>query len=465
MMTIQSAFMVPHPPLIVPEVGRGQEQGILKTIGGYRRAAELLAARKPETIVIFTPHSLMYADYFHISPGAGAQGSFAEFRAPDVKFEVHYDVEFVSELCRLADSKGLPAGTSGERDKKLDHGTMVPLYFIKEAFGGEIPARIVRIGLSGLPYTDHYRLGMLIRETAERLKRSIAIVASGDLSHRLKEDGPYGFSPEGPQYDQRIMDVMGRGAFNELFLFDPDFCESAGECGHRSFAILAGCLDGLKLQAQALSYEGPFGVGYGVCSYIPEGEDTSRHFLSSYLSQQKERLEALKQAEDDYVRLARAAVEGYILRGEAVRVPSGLPDEMMSNQAGAFVSLKKHGQLRGCIGTISATTRSIADEIIQNAISACSQDPRFEPVTRGELDELEYSVDILGKAEDIASPEALDVKRYGVIVSRGHRRGLLLPNLEGINTVAEQLSIAKRKAGIREGEPVTLQRFEVVRHR
>jgi AmmeMemoRadiSam system protein A len=138
---------------------------------------------------------------------------------------------------------------------------------------------------------------------------------------------------------------------------------------------------------------------------------------------------------------------------------------MLSDQAGTFVSLKKHGQLRGCIGTISATTRSIADEIIQNAISACSHDPRFEPVTPKELDELEYSVDILGKAEDIASPEALDVKRYGVIVSRGHRRGLLLPNLEGIDTVEEQLSIARRKAGIREGEPVTLQRFEVVRHR
>lgn len=464
-MYIQSALMVPHPPLIIPEVGRGQEQGISKTVEGYRRAAELLAARNPETVVVLTPHSVMYADYFHISPGAGALGNFAEFRAPDVKFQVAYDVEFVSELCRLSDAAGFPAGVSGEREKKLDHGTMIPLYFLKEAFGGRIPVKVVRIGLSGLPYTDHYRLGTLIRQTAERLKRNIAIVASGDLSHRLKEDGPYGFTSEGPVYDHRIMDVMGRGAFGELFEFDPDFCESAGECGHRSFTILAGCLDGFAVTAKTHSYEGPFGVGYGVCSYLPEKEDAQRLFLDVYLARQKERLHALKQSEDDYVRLARAAVEGYILRGEAVRVPQGLPDEMTSTQAGAFVSLKKHGQLRGCIGTISATTRSIADEIIQNAISACSQDPRFEPVKAEELNELEYSVDILGKAEDVASPNELDVQRYGVIVSRGHRRGLLLPNLEGVDTVQDQLSIARRKAGIREGEPVTLQRFEVVRHR
>jgi AmmeMemoRadiSam system protein A len=137
---------------------------------------------------------------------------------------------------------------------------------------------------------------------------------------------------------------------------------------------------------------------------------------------------------------------------------------LIAKKAGTFVSLKKHGQLRGCIGTISAATGSIAEEIINNAVSACSRDPRFHPVTSEELDELVYSVDILGDTEDIDSPNDLDVKRYGVIVTSGNKRGLLLPNLEGVDTVEQQIAISKKKAGIRESEKVELQRFEVVRH-
>lgn len=461
---IHAAVMVPHPPLIIPKVGRGQEKSIPETIKAYRVAAELIAAGKPDTVIVITPHSAMYADYIHISPGTAAKGSFAQFQSGDVKLEAAYDTAFVTELCRRADACGLRAGTLGEQDKKLDHAAMVPLCFLRDAYGTELPCKLLRIGLSGLPYTDHYRLGMLIQETAESLKRSIAVIASGDLSHRLKEDGPYGFAEDGPIYDQKIMDVMGRGAFDALFHFEPEFCESAGECGHRSFVMMAGCLDGLSVKAKQLSYEGPFGVGYGICIYRPEGLDPARHFLGAYLKAQKQAIEKRRQEEDAYAGLARQTLETYIRTGETSSLPLGLPEEMTKQQAGVFVSLKKNGQLRGCIGTISASTKSIAREIIQNAISAGTKDPRFNAVMEEELDELVYSVDVLGDAEDIDSPAALDVKRYGVIVSNGNKRGLLLPNLEGINTVEQQIAIARSKAGIKDHEPIKLQRFEVVRH-
>ncbi len=463
-MLLQSAVMVPHPPLIIPQIGRGQEKAIQDTTAAFRIAAETIAGNNPDTVIVITPHSALYADYFHISPGTAARGSFSQFHAGGVQLEAAYDAAFVTELCRRADAGGLPAGTLGEREKKLDHATLVPLCFLRDAFGGHLPVKIVRIGLSGLSYADHYRLGMLIRETAESLQRSIAVIASGDLSHRLKKDGPYGFAKEGPAYDGRIMDVMGRAAFGELFDFDPDFCESAGECGHHSFVMMAGCLDGLSVQAKRLSYQGPFGVGYGVCVYLPQGPDESRRFLSAYAREQARAMDARKKAEDEYVRLARQSLETYVGLRESLKMPDGLPDAMTQNRAGVFVSLKKHGRLRGCIGTISATAQNIAQEIMQNAVSAGSQDPRFDPVRPEELDELVYSVDVLGEAEAIESPDALDVKRYGVIVSSGHRRGLLLPNLPGIDTVQEQLAIARQKAGIRENEAVTLQRFEVVRH-
>ncbi len=463
-MPLLSAIMVPHPPLIIPQVGRGQEKAIQDTIVAFRKATELIASKKPDTVIVLTPHSALYADYFHISPGLAAKGSLAQFHAGQVELLADYDAPFVAELSRRADAAGLQAGTLGERDKKLDHATMVPLCFLRDAYKGSLPCKIVRIGLSGLGFADHYRLGMIIRETAESLNTNIAIIASGDLSHRLKKDGPYGFAPEGPAYDEKIMDVMGRAEFLELFRFDPDFCENAGECGHRSFVIMAGCLDGLSVKAEKLSYEGPFGVGYGVCTYLPEGSDENRHFLIAYIKEQKQSLAARKKAEDEYVRLARNTLEAYVLNGETRIVSKDLPVDMTGKQAGVFVSLKKHGQLRGCIGTISATTESIAAEIIQNAISAGTNDPRFDPVRPDELDDLVYSVDVLSEAEDIKSPDELDEKRYGVIVTSGHRRGLLLPNLPGIDTVREQIAIARRKANIRENEKSTLQRFEVVRH-
>jgi len=123
------------------------------------------------------------------------------------------------------------------------------------------------------------------------------------------------------------------------------------------------------------------------------------------------------------------------------------------------------GQLRGCIGTTAPTTPSVAEEIVQNAVSAGAHDPRFDPVQPDELDKLVYNVDVLGKSSPIDSPVLLDPKRYGVIVQNGTRRGLLLPDLEGVDTVDEQIAIARRKAGIREDEAVQLFRFEVVRHR
>jgi AmmeMemoRadiSam system protein A len=137
---------------------------------------------------------------------------------------------------------------------------------------------------------------------------------------------------------------------------------------------------------------------------------------------------------------------------------------MMEERAGVFVSLKKHGQLRGCIGTIAPTCPSIADEIIQNAISAGTKDPRFSPVRESELDDIVYSVDVLGEPEPVDDVSQLDVIRYGVIVSSGYKRGLLLPNLEGVDTVEQQVEIARQKAGIGRNEDYSLERFEVIRH-
>ena len=461
-MSIQAAFMVPHPPMIVPDVGRGSEKQVQKTIDSYMKVASEIAELKPDTIIISSPHATMYGDYFHISPGAAAKGSFANFGAGRVSFNEKYDRLLVDKIEELATETGLHAGTMGEREPKLDHGTMVPLYFIRQKYK---EGSIIRVGLSGLPLTMHYKLGQLIAKAVNDLGRRAVYVASGDLSHKLQDYGPYGYAPEGPEYDKRIMDVCSRGAFGELFDFDESFCDKAAECGHRSFVIMAGALDGVSVKAKQYSHEDVTGVGYGICSFYPEGCDDERKFLDIRLNRRRKELDQMRNDSDEYVKLARKSLENYILEGSKIDIPKDTSAELLEKQAGAFVSIHKHGQLRGCIGTILPTTKCVAQEIINNAISASTEDPRFDPIAPDELEWLEINVDVLGDPESISGPEELDVKRYGVIVTKGYKRGLLLPDLDGVDTVEDQIAIAKRKAGIRPDEEVSLQRFEVIRHR
>ena len=147
-MPILASFMVPHPPMIVPAVGRGSEKQIQKTIDAYIQVSKEIALLHPDTIIVTSPHATMYRDYFHISPGSGASGSFEQFHAPSVAFKEQYDTELAGYIETQAAKSSFPAGTEGERDPKLDHGTMVPLWFIRQ-FCADF--KIVRIGLSGLP--------------------------------------------------------------------------------------------------------------------------------------------------------------------------------------------------------------------------------------------------------------------------------------------------------------------------
>ena len=463
-MGIVGAFVVPHPPIIVEEVGHRQEKAVETIVNAFGEIAREIATLKPDTIIMTSPHTELYSDYFHVAGGLKAEGDFGEFGAPKTRIGVEYDWEYTGELEQLFEEKEFPAGTLGEKNKRLDHGIMVPLYFIQKEYQD---FKLVRIGLSGLSFETHYTMGEYLKEIAEKLGRRTVIVASGDLSHKLSDSGPYGYRKEGPEYDERIMKTLASGNFGELFEYSYEFCEKAGECGHRSFLIMAGALDGMTVQAKQLAHEGPFGVGYGICSYQVVGKEESRKFGTIRMQRLQEKWQEDKNSDrrgDEYTRLARQCLESYFQTRKPLSVPKDLSTTLTQEKAGAFVSLKKYGQLRGCIGTISPVTDCVAQEIIQNAISSAISDPRFPPVTKDELKEISISVDVLGKAEPISSKEELDVKRYGVIVSNGCRRGLLLPDLEGVDTIEEQIAIAKRKAGIGEEEEVVLQRFEVIRH-
>ena len=240
-------------------------------------------------------------------------------------------------LCRETKAKGIHAGIRGQRDDSLDHGTIIPLHFVDQE---KITYKVVRIGISVLPNAEHFALGRCIAKVAKETGRRVVVLASGDLSHKLTEDGPYGFAKEGPKFDRIVTDAFKTSDFAKLISLPKSLCESAGECGLRAFIMMAGALEGMETESKLFSYQGPFGVGYAVASFVPKPE------------------------RDVYIRLARYAAEHYVKSGRPVSMPDWVPSELKQNKAGVFVSIKKNGQLRGCIGTISPTTESIAEEIM-----------------------------------------------------------------------------------------------------
>ncbi|EHG21531.1 hypothetical protein HMPREF9334_00948 [Selenomonas infelix ATCC 43532] len=459
-MSILAAYVLPHPPLILPEVGRGEEKKIQLTVNAYERAMKEAAEQKPDTVIIASPHTVMYADYFHIAPGEEAEGSFAQFGAEEVTVAARYDTVLAKEIEMEAGEIGIEAGPVGGRNAALDHAVMIPLHFL-HAHTRDF--RVVRLGISGLSPLAHYNFGKCVARAVDTLGRRAVFIASGDLSHKLTPEGPYGFAPEGPRFDKACMKYLEEGDFLKLLRMDRALYEPAAECGLRTFWMMAGALDGQALKIKKLSYQGPFGVGYGVVSLRVTREDVRRSFAERYEMLERRAQEERRAAEDDYVRLARHAIETIVHTGKNAELPQGLPSEM-SERAGVFVSLKKDGELRGCIGTFEPTTKNIAEEILQNAASAALRDPRFPPVKKEELDALVYSVDVLTEPELVAGADALDVKKYGVIVEYRARKGLLLPDLAGVDTVEEQLRIARQKGGIPADAPIRIWRFTVERH-
>ena len=457
--------LVPHPPIIVPAVGGNELGKVVKTTESLARLAGMLAEAAPETIIIFTPHGNVFQDCIAVTGIPMLEGDLSRF-GDDKRWSWPNDLDLAAKIVRKAEASGLAAILLDENHARsyrmqttLDHGVLVPLSYLT------VPLREVKltvVGMSFLPLEDLYSFGRSVAEAAEETGRRVAVIASGDLSHRLTPQAPAGYDPRGREFDRTLVELLANTDIAGIMNIDPVLAEKAGECGYRTIVMMLGCLDGRAVKSEVLSYEGPFGVGYAVAALWPAGADASRRFGGAIRESSLQEMAERRKNESPLVVLARETAEAYA-RGEKPRDKPDLPPEART-RAGVFVSIKKHGQLRGCIGTVSPVRRNVAEEIRANAIAASAQDPRFEPVEADELGDLVYSVDVLGPAEPAAGLEDLDPRRYGVIVRRGGRQGLLLPNLEGIETAEEQVAIARRKAGIGPGEEVQMERFEVIRY-
>jgi AmmeMemoRadiSam system protein A len=402
-----------------------------------------------------------------------AEGDFARWGAPEVSLRFQTDRELIAAVREEAGRSELPLDAADRWDGGLDWSVTVPLYYLRD---GMAAAPLTPMNVSFLSARKHFELGQAVRRAIDRVGRRAVIVASADLSHRLTEDGPYGYDPAGPELDRRIQDAVASWDTDALLTMDEAFRERAGDDAVASISFLMGALDGLRVRPRVLSYEGPFGVGYMVAA-IDILEDEGGELFARAEAAQPEPLEPrpLETATEDaltaaapggghpLVMLARDAVEAYV-RERCLLDPPPLALDGFPARAGCFVSLKTvEGALRGCIGSVQPMEPDLPREVVRNAVDAATRDPRFLPVAVEELPSLFYSVDVLTEPEPADGLHHLDPGRFGVIVQNGRRRGLLLPAIEGVDTAEQQVAIARSKAMIEPHEPVTLWRFEVRR--
>ena len=311
------------------------------------------------------------------------------------------------------------------------------LFFLQKS--GTLPSLVVANPI-GLSPSEAFRLGQALLKAP--LHGSWALVASGDLSHRVTPDAPAGYTPFGREFDRMVVEAFLTNDPAQLLALGEREMEEAGECGLRSALLFLGL--GEKRQIRSLSYEVPFGVGYATAfASLHSAPLLARTVLS----------EGVRSGREAAKRAAASFHE--------------FPE--LQERSACFVSLKirpgrtEDEQLRGCIGTILPSSSSLHEEIVENTLAAAQRDPRFMPVTPEELENISLSVDILSTPEPVSSLDMLDPRKYGVLVEKNGLRGVLLPDLEGVDTVEQQLSIAARKAGILSLERASLSRFTVRR--
>jgi len=442
------AVLLPHAPVLVPGVGGGRS-GAAKATG---RAMAQVAARvmelKPETVVVISPHAPRRPSAFGLWSDARLEGSFAQFNAPQAVVDLPNDQPLAQAIATQAQSRRVT--TWPIHHHRLDHGALVPLWFLAEA-GWTGPAVLLGLDLPG--EGDLAGLGESIAAAAGGRHRRIAIIASGDMSHRLTANAPGGFHPRAHEFDEAFIRLIRAGDFHGLEGIDSELREAAGEDAVDSTLIAAAATGWNATGHEVLSYEGPFGVGYGVAVlYASAAGQKVTEMASTSLDSRDGRM---------LPGLARRSVEVALRKGsEAAPSASG---EYLNLRQGVFVTVRRrNGELRGCVGTPSPVCANVVAETWRNARLAVFQDRRFAPVENEEMADLVFEVSVLHSMEEIASVGELDPRRYGVIVSaEDERRGLLLPDIEGIETGEQQVMLARKKGRIGPDEPVKLQRFQV----
>lgn len=256
---INFAAIVPHPPAIIPSIGKNQTNLLKETIAALDELALELKQTQPHTVVIISPHGPMRYDKFTINLEDTFKGSFSSFGDfDDPGINLLNNSLLAKTLFEKLRRKNFPVEVI--REQALDYGTLVPLAYLLKPF--EKKPKIITLTFTALDWAMHYRFGQTIGQVFEEADQNIAFIASADLSQRISETAPAGFSPYGIKFDQTLIELLKNSEIEKILHFNPEFCNEAGECGLRSLIVALGVLSHVNHNFEKLSYENPMGVGH-----------------------------------------------------------------------------------------------------------------------------------------------------------------------------------------------------------
>ncbi|MFQ5934703.1 MAG: AmmeMemoRadiSam system protein B, partial [Dehalococcoidia bacterium] len=321
--------ITPHPPIMLSQIGRGRESQVSASIEAMGQICRELSQQQLDAALIISPHGTVYPDAMGVLTASHCWGTMAHWGAEGVDYTFDNDLDIVSAIQEGAKEAGMPLTSLSQSHYELDHGVMVPAYFLIDVLKS-LP--LVPLSFSLLPLETHLEFGKALARAAEGAGKRIALIASGDLSHRLLPEAPAGFDPIGQVFDNEITKAVESFNSQAIVGMDQELILRAGECGLRSIVILMGALDGLKVKPKVLAYEGPFGVGYLTASLPVEELALSEKSDSAHAESLAEG-EAMESGDHPLVRLARDAVEQFVRTGDVKEPPVGFSVEMRA-QAG-----------------------------------------------------------------------------------------------------------------------------------
>jgi AmmeMemoRadiSam system protein A len=445
-----------HAPIVIPTIAAERAADCECTTAAMREVARRVVAHEPDVLVLVSPHAPRQSDRFGVVAAGSITGSFARFGFPRLATALPGAPEAARSVAEAASECGVECWKP--RGDDLDHGALVPLHFLVEA-GWAGPTLIL-----ALPFEDgtEVAMGEALRAAADRSRERWAVVASGDMSHRLEPGAPAGFEPKARRFDAELVTHLEKGDYRAACSPDPWLREIAAEDVIQSVQVAAAAV-GFRNDGHAfLGYEGPFGVGYAESLLFTDGShEPARPLAQDVAGDDAPWRVAGADPPPLLPEVAREAIRADRM-GQVLHLPELEPP--WDAALAVFVTLRSPaGELRGCIGRTEPSYQTLVEEVADCAVSAATRDPRCEPVPLAEIDRLRIEVSVLSPLTPVASRAELDPRRYGIVVSLGRRRGVLLPDLAGVDTVVAQLHIAAEKAGIRDDDPYSIERFEVTK--
>ena len=446
------AVLMPHAPILVPEVGRRETGTAIASVRAMRIVAERLECRRPAIVVVISPHSPRKPHAFGIWAGNRLLGSFSQFGAPQASVTLPNALRLVKSLEGQAGRLGLPMWEISAIS--LDHGALVPLWYLVQA-GWRGPTAVVSLNYPGEGQLSDF--GAALRAATAELRQPVAIVASGDMSHRLTINAPAGYEPCAKEFDQTLIRFLRAGAYHELEHIDAALQERAAEDAVDSTTVALAAVNWRSTGHEVLSYEGPFGVGYGVAVLFDSVQPAP---LRSREAQEQQCYPIWLAT---LPRVARNAVKSTLF--ETLDLGPPAETKCLSMRRGLFVTIRNlEGEVRGCVGTLSPKWQNVIEETRRLAHAAAFLDTRFPAVTPEEYPNLCFEISIVGPLEPVSSEADLDPSAYGVVATtRDGREGCLLPDVEGVRSIAQQVAFVRLKGGIQPGEHVRLHRFRTLK--